>query len=1465
MSVWPLYRESLLQGPSHVSLSLPGKPSAISKSVGGTSPALLLIPNMDYLQSFVKGNVGIGDSAIKGMLSANLNSPIAMKEEKVAKSFIDANKMDIPDINKFKKPSGEIKIPVSEIVVPPAFNGIGIKGLEKTLVTSIFETQKPFIDITKNILGVMVNIEDIVARIMPVLSLNPLTSKSEKPIVKSGNSNGTKAIGYQNGVDFKKVLAELEKISTEGGKLTVNKDGTTSKDTKGKRKTNYNQGDVSGKSLEDIGKKWKIISVVYSTGEFDPMVNYEYIYNNIPGDENPLDKPGEADADEGADNPYDKYKPKRLIFGLFNSKGIPMNPMEKLKTVSLNGNTVTKVYTDYDRAGWVNKSPKWKFRNGEYIWPSFGSGDSGKPVYLWEGPLGITTESKTSPGDKWSIKRYKKGDKNIINKIEAAEGDPYIVRFDSNDSSEFTNYFRDYLKSRAKANKDLDQGEKDAIVEDIMGKLDVQSHLQNVFLYGSGANSYYREPGIPEPMKKSLKPYQIYVPEAATDPLLSGDGLVWIDPEADYEFKVIRVDPTMVIDYKGAKGEPVVSAKIKSFVKNKVVFKLKEEVVQTTLSGGASKNPPKTFRIVVEKNGSSFDTKDDQVEYVLENWNYENQQVNNQNVFRVKIYDKQGNLIHSKKYDSSNLPSFGTSRQILIDPKGFIPPSPFAGTTTTTGNTGAEQEDEINGVKITETDEKIPIVGIKVENSNGKDGIVINPDAISNDSLATAELFSNGTYGNGTQEAPQELEILKRFSLTDLDTESYYIIEGILIDDNNGAANNANASGDNGSKWYRLPHAIGAIIPFLKMLMDLSMKMFPNIAKLLKLFKDPTKFITDTITEKLGESFDIFSEPAMDKFKRTKDIISKKKEIIDNGSTSDYSSQIKNNFNTSPLSNHVDVDEYSLSNPGKFKFLLDGTAMIPFEIFGKSIPFGMELKMSNLVPQVPNINSPSIGVPKVDVPKIPDTKEGLTSAASSASAPKVEVPNVGAPSLTLPKVQSPFKLIVGPIGKAKSQDCDGALDTPDNTGKTKDDYLNDLNGAGQGQDQDQGNKRTESQNKYFVETTVYSTGVYIEGVDYNYYYVTIDQLELINKVDELINSGGESSRGASNATDADRADEVIGALPEDLNRAKELLQDALKKDPSNQLLKDKLSEVNAKILDLMKSTQPILKMVLGLVAAPVKVVACVVQWILNFFKSILNPMMLPSKIIEFLSFSWIKKFFGAEGLLKTAGVSFNPALAKEWASLANIPNPDAISAAEAARNSSELGSKAKSVSPQSNVEFNKGVPVKRDDVLSKIPKHNGKYAIPDTYPFADMQKFMNISFMASLPTYTTRDIRENPNIPETLLKPTVCMIEKFINAFIDFVWSLLGIEVVIPPPHIKMCKDKDPEDVNRNNDGNTKQNVDDGTTEVISTVPFEEKPISDSFVYVVTFEDGKKQQFKDYEALQAFIDENKDIGFDLNI
>lgn len=1377
--MWPLYRESLLQGPSHVSLAIPGVPSNISKSVGGTQPALLLFPNLDFLQSFIKGNVGIGDGVLKGAFLSNMNAlagsaaipsvpsapsipsatipsvpsapsipsvpnvptgsippgtkiPDAPKVPDVPnipnppnipkvpnstemglKMFIKATELDIPDLDKYKV-NGQIKIPASDIQLPPQYDYIGLKAMEKTIMTSIFETQKPYMDIAKVIISSMVKVEDIIARVMPLLSTNPLTSKSEKPIGKDGSSNGTKAIGYQNGLEIKKILAELEKLSKIGGALTVNKDGTTSKE---KKPSNSSSDNPNPSDNVAKGKEWRIISTFYSTGDFDPTIEYLYTYNILPSDDEGVNNLTPEVVVE-PDNPFDKYKPKKIILGLFNADGTPLNPNGLLKT-KIGDNSEDKVDSKYKKADWVFGSPKWHFKPNEYIWPSFG-GSNGQPIYLWEGPLGATQESKTSPGNSWSIKKYKEGDENRLNKLDAIEDDPIIVRFDASDTGEYIKYFTEFTILQTNMSKDLDQAEKNAIVVDILSKLDVQSHLQNVFLYGSGNSSFYKAPDIPIGLKKSFKPYQIYVSEAAKDPNLSGDGLIWVDPEADYEFKVIRVDVYPDVDY--------------------------------------------------EKN------------------------------------------------------------------------------------------------------------------------------ATKNEFLKTPELFSDGFYGNGTKENPQQVEIIKRYSLTNLDVETYYIIEGIALGDNK--KKDANASGDDDSKWYKLPHAIGAIIPFIKFLIDLAVKLFPAIAKLLKLFANPMSFITDTITEKVGDAFAILSKEAFKKFEETKKIIDKKKDIIDEGRTSDYSGQIKTNFNTSPLVGHVHVDQFSMSNPGKFKFLLDGVAMIPFEIFGKSLPFGIELKMSNLIPEVPNV--PKVDIPKVDIPKVPEIKTptGVPTTVPTVpnvSVPKVAIPNVGIPSITLPKVQSPLKLILGKPGKAKTKDCDGSNQTPPATGKSNNDYLNALNNPATDT-----NKNKSKVNDNFVTSTWYSTGQFIKGVDYNYFYITQDTETLLLEVDDLIKPSGSNSEdalpGGSNANNPDNT-----AVPmEDLQLAKEKLSDALSKDPTNPMLKLKLEEVNKKILDNATLTQPILKLVLGMVATPIKVVACIVQWILDFFKSLTNPMMLPDKIIEFISFKWIMKFFSPEGLLKTAGINFNPSIVQEWVSLASIPNVNVPNVNIPDANLSKINiPKVPSISVPSisvpsvsvpsvsvpstptipkvdipkvdipkvdipKVDLGFSINNSATDLLKNIKKHNGKYALPDNFEIADLKKFLDVSFMASLPTFDAKTIRENPKLPFMIFDPVLCFIEKLINAFIDFIWSTLGIEAIIPPPHIKLCKSKTPKEVNKLQNGEAPKVPSDlDATEVDSTMPYQDKKASDSFVYEVQLPDGKIVTLKNDEELQKYLDENKDLGFDL--
>lgn len=1552
MGFWPLYRENILQGPSHVSLALPGIPSAISKSVNGTMPALLLVPNLDFLKSFVEGDLGIAQGIITNSLFTNLNSPLMANNEMLVRNFAKSNGIDLGEIEKYRNKEGKIKIPKSAIKIPDEYNMEGLKALEKTIIKSIFETQKPYIEIAKIVLDSLVDCEDIIARVMPLLSLSPLTAKSKKPTAKDGSNNGTRAIGYKGGEEIKKIMAQLEKVSTAGGKTKVNSDGTVTRDKSSQSRRNadakYGTSDLSSKDLTGTGKEWKIISTVYSTGKFDPNVEYSYTYNLLPPDDEGTTPTPEAPEE---DNPFDKHKPKKIILGIFDSDGSPLDPNQTLKTIGISGNELTKVDTQVKAADWILRSPKWKFAENEYKWPSMG-GASGEPVYLWTNATGATSEGKKSPGKGWSLKKYKKGDKNLINKVDATEGDPIIVRFEASDAKEYSNYFTEYTRLKAKSADGLTQTEKDDVVKGIMAGFDIQSHMQNVFLYGSAKSSTYKSPGIPEALKIAFKPHQIYVPSAATDPNLSGDGMVWIDPEADYDMKVIRIDPVSKVDYESAKGEPTITADVKSFIKNKMVF---------SLSNSAN------FSIAISKNGQTETEFNGVTEYILENWNYENGKIKNQNSFQVTIWSdkpvpkysdgknkyvfdntfflpdlekqtaklisdtldeakelskkmsilkvkefieektksivgfaekmrieysirkeveknasgqwtyreylpsgeerkadglnfledksrvevKNGIItkwyyLYKKEYNKSNLPNFGNEITQVINYESIGREKPVS-----TFHLPSNSEPKIDS-----TTKTIPLYQIKVTNPTDKYGVIIDANKVRNDALTTPDLFSNGRYGAGTPESPQEIEVIKRYALTDLDTKSYYVIEGILIDENakrgaastSGGTTNANASGESSKDWYRLPHAIGAAVVFLKLMVRIAVKLSPEIKKLMNLFSNPTKFVTDIIEEKLGESFSVFSKESFDKFKEIRDLMGKKDEIIEKrGRVSDYTNQLRQTVKSSPFANLVYVQEFF--KPGKIYTLPDGVATIPFEIFGKSFNFGMELKLSNLIPEgTIGGTLPKIPLGSIKGLKVGDLKMGnLVPGGLGGEIPK-----------------SPFKLVFGMKDSARPIDwpetntvrqSDQPASGNADSGKTNKDYLNELNSATNYKNTDK-RGQSRNQNDFYTTSTWYSTGRFIKGVDYNYLYVTDDTSRLLSEVDELI-SGEYPSQ-------------------ENLQAASEKIDDALKKDPDNEALKEKQKEIKSKGFDLSKITQPLLKLILGVVTLPIKIISKIVEWLLNFFKSLVNPLTLPKKIIEFLSFKWIMEFFSPKGILKMAGIEFNPAIAKEYASLSKLPNSPDFSASGATSESKKGGF------PSSGKNFLKG-----------IAPHKGKYALPDNFPLADLSKVIKITFMAKLPTYSSKNIRENPDLPSKFSGPTLCFMEKVINAFIDFVWSTLGIEAIIPPPHIKICQEKSPEmtaallngekpNASTANTAATSGTATgtstegpataaslekdaaypEGTTEVVSTDPYEEKKATDPFIYEVKLPDGKVVTLMDKEALDRFIQENKDISYD---
>jgi len=1423
--LFPLYPDPIPMK-YQVSLGLPPLPvSEITKSIGITSSSSFLVPNIEYLQKFIEGDLGIADKAVKETLYKNFNDPIAQNNDKVFKSYASLNQIDIPDINKYKV-DGKIKFP-KEDVTAPNLDGIGFKAFEKTIMTSIFETQKPYLEVAKLVIANVAKIEDITARVMPLLGV-PLKTKSLKPTGNSGAGDRPKAIGYQNGDELKKALSQLQTLTNQGSKIKIDKNGNATQSI-----TPTGTASVSGNG---DNTNWQILSSVYSTGKFIPGIDYQYTYIDLPSQTK--NTPETADLNLGDDDPYSGYKPERIILGIFRSDGTPLDPNEYLKTIGSNGNNITYNETNFKRADWVLKSPKWHLppylsdtRSAIYSWPAFGS-----PTYKWKGPLLLTQDSKTKPADGWEIMKYEKGDKNVITGDDAIEGDPIITGFDTNQINEYKSYFTDTVKYKMNQSDGLEQTEKDQYSNEIISKLNIQSHLQNVYLYGQSKSSVYKQinnkPAYPESLKISFKPFQIYSASASQDVNLAAynksvglqPGFIWIDPESDYETKIIRVDPTTKIAFEEGKGQPQISSTIKSFVKNKASF---------SISNGQN------FNIDIQKNGLVTESFTNVNQYVLENWNYNSDtnlppenRFENTNFYNISIwsttptkdyvnksgtielnpdsyyrelvrendkwlyksyiYDSNGDksyvvisdgdillndnmktrvriqngyiirwyYAYNRVFNATNLPAFGKGRNLVLNYTNDL--------------------DSNSNLIINTTDTDIPLYQLKVENSDFPYGKIIDPSKITNDNLIKDQLFSKGKYGHGDAENPQEIEVIQRYMLTDLDTESYYIIEGVLTEKNTQTDTVPSTGGAaSGGGYYRLPHALGATKVFLSLLVDIFSKLIPQITKMIALFKNPGSFIIDIIQRKLGEGFSIFSKQSFDTFEKAKSISNKK--VDSTNRVSDKVNRLKDTFKNSPLSNVVYVDK-----KGNYKFLLDGVAMLPFEMFGLSIPFGADLNFSNL--------------PDVPIKLITDVKTAKAKNIQDFLKPKLKEFN--GPGSTGVAPTGAGKLAPGlNISDIKSIKDDPIYNTNVNNGKT-------------------------NPNDYQIIDVKYSTGSYINGVNYNYIYINQDEDKILTDANNLVNTPNE-------AVDLPKAQKTL----QDLN-------DAQKKDPTNEAIKDMINKLKNKLANLSDNTQPIIKMLLGFVTIPVKIIGGIISWLMDFFKSLTNPLTLPAKIAELLSFSWLMKFFTPIGMMELIGFKFEPAKLAEWLALVKVPSV-----------------KPPNISPKIPDGFDLPSAHYYKDATPK-----GRFLIPDDFDIADLNMVIAAPFIPKLPTYTARQFRENPTRPIKLILPFLCFFEKIINGIIDFIWSTLGIEALIPAPHIKLCSNS----VNPSISDAVKI-ADDlkktGTEPVATGGTFSNGsstniPTDAGFLYDITLDNGTVVKGLNYEEMQKYIKDHENIGYD---
>ena len=1495
MSLSPLYPYygPLGSGNYNVSLAFFGPLSEASKSIGLNSSTGLVLPNTDYIQKFAEGDLGISDSFIKNMLVKNMNSPIASKNEAIFKQFAKQCKIDVSDIDKFKK-GNKFVIPKDQIKIPEEFNMTGFKAFEKTTLQSIFDTQKPFMEIVGVAIGSVAKAEDVIARVMPFFG-DPLTVKSRKPKGNSGAGDSRpKAIGYQGAAETKEKLQKLNSIQAS----------TKPKETKPQNVTSSNPNDVSldikNQSTNTSGfnsQYWKVLSTVYSTGVFEPNLDYTYTYINLPADE-PL--PYVDPVEIGDADPFDPYKPKTMIFGIYNSKGEALDPNEYLKTIGLKGNDRTEEITPFKRADWILRSKKWKLPEGMIEWPNFGT-----PNFIWEKQSlfgGYSTAvSKLNPGG-YSIKRYNVGDTNILTGNPAIPNDPIIQSFDAVESESHKKYYNDLIDIGLNGTTDLSKEEKVQINKDINGRLDIKPQIELSYLYGHTKASIYNKvnnkEAFPEAMKKSYKPFEIFIPDAAKDPELaklavqrgSKAGMIWIDPEADYDMKVIRIDPVTSIEYLDAVGAPEVKTSIRKFVKNRVKF---------SFSNGA------TFSLSISKNGADTQTFDKISDYTFENWNYENNTIKNTNTFEISVWSdvapiKFNNNHYSwtvsreplkvvipgtngasfsmqvqtpdyysitkvdgvwsysstaNNYVKSGINYLGNTKEAVYVEDGkitrwyYIHAEVFKGPNTQYNLPafGIERSISINYEKdsIDVTDKTIPIWRLKVDDrySNSK---IIDPTKVTNDFLTTADLFTTDPlwYGHGAPDDPQTLGIIKRYALTDLDEESYYIVEGILKNDNefdtdeNGKRKNAGRGKGGGGGWYRLPHAIGACGVFIRLLIDIGVKLLPKISKLMALFQNPAKFVTDIMSEKLTKNFEFLSSEAISTFQqagklktqivdkdinienikqnidairidanalskrlvndsqgkseleqsqtkkkvediknKTEEKIAKLQKVVDKKKES--VAKLRDHFKNSILSNYVYVDETNLQTI----FTLDGAATIPLSVFGANLNFGIAMNMGN-VPTKPPLKL-----------IFPDSKNIFKNVQYLIDNAKPTAKNTNQPVDTITK-----KEIVDL--KTPVQNQLSALDKQPPFKNQTINFNEDVNKV---------QIKFEDGSVEYIPKDSLQTFVLTNQNKYNFIYVTEEINKTFVDVDTLLQSGTQ----------------------EDLDIAKAKLDEAKKNFPNSSAIDDKLKELSDKNEAFAKNLQPLLKAILGLTTFPIKVVADIIKWLFDFFASLTNPMTLASKMKEFLSFQWILQFFTPTGILAIFGLKFSPLSLIPYAAMAAAATGKAVG----------------------------GLAGKVGDKLSP--------GMPD------LSKYISINMIPKLPTYSADQYKNLlKGVQPTRLLVIFQMIQKFINGVIDFIWSLLGIEALIKAPHIKIVPEDtsnmSPEDIKKILDGiepkgvtssngnNIPNPITGSNTNAIDSL----NPAIQGFMYEVKLPDGTTKSFLDRDQLDLFIEQNKEYDFD---
>ena len=1423
----------------HVSLSIPGIPSEICKSVGLTANANFLIPTIPYImQCAVKGDLGISNQILLGSALTNLNKSSNSKTLSTL-----ANSLGVTinvDPEKYKRTNGKgYNLPESSIsmnVNNPKTN-TGLHMIEKVSVKSMFETYKPWIEVAKILIQSLVSVEDVIARSLAV------GVQSEKPITNSGNSSRPPALGYKGGSNIAESIGTLSNIVSQTQKQMNDLLGKIGPSAS---VNSMNPSQNSNPNTNGSNQKWEILSTEYSTGTYQPNVAYQYSYIDLT-DYDTIQLGNPTFSFNINNDPYNGLRPKTMIFGIYDSNGNPISPTDDIKsyTIDSKGNITygPDIYFQLSSKSPIQGIPKadWLLRTGRW----YNDFTMLNIVYQWEknGVIKYSSKNPSTLLDKNWKQLFIDGKTGNVTtettyKVNDGNGNTQIISnqpaLGPSDTTDYTSMFNDIITKKyqsASASKWFN-GEiveigmtLDEVRNQVLPKINISQYVDNLISNGFFAdiksNGILSDNGTPTSLPKN------FMNSISPQKLKINGNDVWIDAESDYELKIIQVDPISKIQYQdtSVKGSPIVTADIIRFIKNTINLKL---------SNGGNFNVDIIQRSSLNSNWVNTLSNENISELSYDNWNYTSSNLKDtlDNNMRIKIritsdktpftdssikwtniknntsyqLNKYGNdwvvvtlnnnnIIFDDDYDfiksgldiggrlqiNKNLSAYfdRTNYKLIkweyllfdsniISNKSFLPKNigDLKSWTLDTSKLLSSNN------SLSSVDGTAPINQLRVS-ANGNSNILIDPSKITNSQLAEdnplVDRYASGIgkefYGHSSNGNPQQIKRVFRYMKSEYDTETYFLIEGILPtyndeiqDGSNGSSNSGSNGGD--SKYYKTPAFLGVMKDFSSLLTDIFTQLIPSINKLISLINNPSNFIVDIIREKLAESSVIFSTQFVNDLKTLDSF----KSINDKRSFAKSSS----------LKDYVYVDPKS----GSYKILFDGEAIKKLSLFGLNISFG--IKVSKAIPTL--VFSSSMG---------PATSNSLQNILNGTS-------------------YTNNQNLLNTIGNINNN--------PSTTTKS--------NGVNP-------NPPIDSTLNGESVTIVYSTVTYDPNVKYQYIYVTEYVSNLISQGDILASTND--------------SDSMIQAL--------NLYEQALQQDPNNQAIKDRISNLMKKIPD---STQPIMELLLSLVTAPLTLILEVAQYILNFFKGLSNPFTLASDIAKFLSFTWIAgapdAIFGIPNLLMAFGIEKFP--------ISGSTNPNWDDSFK------KFTSLKAGIMPdgKSTVNYTDIISMSFEPFM-KTPTNTKGTTLP--CGCSSMTQNQISTWFKNNKNISYDKFNLSAGLPPIIEieGQFICFICAVVNSIIDLFWSILGLEALIPvrEVHLNLCNQFNSlYNMSAQNIANLLQGkfADPNSGTTASNSLFGDGTNGNSqFLYEIKTSDGRDITSLNAEELQQWVKDNQNIQF----